>query len=105
MDYVLALAVKVLEEEKCPQCGVPTWHAYSTDSSVAFKMHKITCYSCAYKDEEEKAEKDKEPGVTNIVVPIPEDGYEGLPERVDYYVRAQEEAIRDAEREALEHKH
>lgn len=78
------MALTILDEEKCPKCGVPTWHAYSEDSTVAFEMDSITCYACAYKDEQEK-DKDEEPGVTKFVRAVPEDGCDELPNRMMFY--------------------
>lgn len=85
-DYNFAHAVAILTEEKCPKCGVPIWHAYSEDSSIAFKLREINCYSCAHKDTESKDSEDQ-PGVTKIVYPVLEEGFDKLPGRSDFYER------------------
>lgn len=85
-DYNFAHAVHVLTEEKCPKCGVPIWHAYSEDTSIAFKLRDISCYACAHKEDETKDEKE-EPGVTKVVYPVPEEGFDKLPSRGDFYER------------------
>lgn len=99
-DYNFAHAVKTLTEEKCPQCGVPIWHAFSTDNTIAFKIKTITCNSCAHKAEHEPDHKDKKAGESQVVYAAPEDGFDELPSRADYYERAHKEHVHDAEREA-----
>lgn len=97
-DYNFAHAVATLLEEKCPQCGVPIWYAFSTDNSIGFKLKDITCFSCEFKEMETK-DKEKEPGVSQVVYAIPEDGFDDLPSRKEYYERAALEHQREHEEE------
>jgi hypothetical protein len=106
MDYVVAQACQILEDEKCPKCGVPTWHAYSTDSTIAFHLDEITCHACATKEQAESTETDKDRkfGTTKVVSAEPEDGFDALPDRESFFIRLAEEAKakqrkRDAEKQ------
>lgn len=95
MDYVFAMACRILEEERCGKCGVAAWHAYSTDNSIAFHDEEITCHSCAHKENSEK-DKKLDPGTNIVVKPIPEEGFEELPGRTDFYERlAAEQALKE----------
>jgi uncharacterized Zn finger protein (UPF0148 family) len=97
-DYNFAHAVATLLEEKCPACGVPIWYAFSTDSSVGFKLKDITCYACEHKESQTK-DQDKKPGVSQVVYAVPEDGFDELPSRGAYYERAAKEHQREHELE------
>lgn len=97
-DYNFAHAVHVLTEEKCPKCGVPIWHAYSEDSAVAFKLREVDCYACAHKETEEEQSKDKaKPGQSKLVYPVPEEGFEKLPSRGDFYEREHHKHVKALE--------
>lgn len=103
MDYVVAQACKILDDEKCPKCGVPTWHAYSTDNTIAFHVEDITCQSCAEKErvEEAEGEKDKKHGATKVVSAIPEEGFDDLPTRMQFFeLMAKEAEIKQARKKA-----
>jgi hypothetical protein len=102
-DYAFAVAVETLEGEKCGHCGVPAWHAYSDDNTIAFKRREIRCEACAHEGRESKDEK-LEPGVRKIVYAVPEEGFEeqGLPSRRDFYERLHRKAELEAERLAKE---
>lgn len=76
--------MQILEEEKCPQCGVPTWHAFSENAEIEFEIEHIDCFSCAAKEEADKKEKKKTPGRTTHARPVHIDG-EDLPTRADFY--------------------
>lgn len=97
-DYNFAHAAETLLAEKCPQCGVPIWYAFSTDRSIAFKLKDITCYACEHKETATK-DKDKKPGVSQVVYAVPEDGFDELPSREDYLRRAAKEHQREHEAE------
>lgn len=108
-DYNFAIAVDALESEKCPHCGVPAWHAYSDDNTIAFKRKEVKCEACAHEGRESKDEK-LEPGVRMVVYAAPEEGFEeqGLPGRSDFYKRLELKAQAEAERlakEAPQHNH
>jgi hypothetical protein len=98
-DYTFALAVKTLLDEKCPACGVPIWYAFSTDSAIGFKLKTITCHACAHKEQNSPEHKDKKAGESHVVYAVPEDGYDSLPSRGDYFKRAQREHQLEHERE------
>lgn len=95
---MFAVAVDALESEKCPHCGVPAWHAYSDDNTIAFKRKEVTCHACAHEARESKDEK-LEPGVRMVVYPVPEEGFEeqGLPGRSDWYEREHAKLLYAAE--------
>lgn len=72
-DYTLALAIELLDRERCKKCGVEGWHAYSENSEIAFKIQEHTCYACAHLEEHEDKQSDsktKKFGVTEMVVAI-----------------------------------
>jgi hypothetical protein len=98
-DYNFAHAVQTLMEEKCPRCGVPIWYAFSTNSAIGFKLKTVTCYGCQHKDEHEPDHKDRKAGESHVVYAVPEDGFEELPPRSDYFVRAAREHQLEHERE------
>lgn len=99
MDYAVATACGVLERERCQRCGVAAWHAYSTDNSITFHDEEVTCYGCAHK---EKVEKDKtlDPGTSVVVQPVPEEGFDKLPGRNEFFERlAAEQSAKEAAKE------
>jgi hypothetical protein len=106
-DYNFARAVATLLEEKCPQCGVPIWYAFSTNSDISFKLKTITCYGCQHKETEGPEHKDRKPGETQLVFAVPGEDAEELPPRRDFFERqAREHALehqRELERRAKEH--
>ena len=83
-DFVLATAFEVLDSEKCGKCGVPAWHAFSEDSSIAFAMAEHVCYACEHKEKEDEKVKKEKPGVTRYVKAVPEEGFEELPTRAEF---------------------
>lgn len=96
---MFALAVDTLESEKCGHCGVPAWHAFSDDNTIAFKRKEVKCEACAYEGRESKDEK-LDPGVRMVVYAVPEEGFEALPGRSDYYKREHAKAQIAAEKAA-----
>lgn len=72
-DYTIAMAIEILDRERCKKCGVEGWHAYSENSEIAFKIEEHTCYACAHLEEHEDKQsnsKAKKYGVTEMVRPI-----------------------------------
>lgn len=72
-DYTLAMAIELLDRERCKKCGTEGWYAYSENSEIAFKIETHTCYSCAHIEEHEDKKADskaKNYGVTEMVVPV-----------------------------------
>jgi hypothetical protein len=100
LDYSVAEAVKVIEDSRCPKCGVLAWHAYSTDSYIEFECEDVTCQACAHKEEAEEKEKDKRPGTTKVVRAKNAIEGEPLPGRLDFFKRLQQEAEIKARHEA-----
>ena len=98
-DYNFALAVDIIESERCGHCGVPAWHAYSDDNTITFKRKEIKCEACAFEAQESKDEK-LEPGVRKVVYAVPEEGFERLPGRMDYYERQHKKLVKEAEKAA-----
>lgn len=88
-DYALARAMTIIDEERCPKCGIPAWWAFSTDNSIEFEIHERTCYSCAHKEthEADQAKNKIKPkaGTTTFVTAksVFDDGE--LPTRRDFY--------------------
>jgi hypothetical protein len=54
-DKKLAIAFQILEEETCPDCGIPLWIGHSDDENIVFEIKSTVCYSCA----EVEAARDK----------------------------------------------
>ncbi len=98
-DYVLATAYETIDSEKCGKCGVPAWHAFSEDSSVAFAMDEHTCHSCEFKEKADKKVKEEKPGVTRFVKAVPDEGFENLPTRRQFQESMIAKAIREASKE------
>lgn len=79
----------IIDEEKCPKCGIPAWWAFSTDNSIEFEIHERTCYACAHKEthEADQAKNKIKPkaGTTTFVTAksVFDDGE--LPTRRDFY--------------------
>lgn len=46
-DKKLAIALQILEDETCPECGIPIWLAHNDDENIVFEMKTQVCYSCA----------------------------------------------------------
>jgi hypothetical protein len=88
----LAQAYQTIEDEKCPKCGVPIWHAYSEDNIIEFELDHIDCYACAHKDEAEEKEKKKTPGRTTFVKAKSALEDEPLPTREDFWRELAEKA-------------
>jgi hypothetical protein len=53
-------------------------------------MDSITCHACAHKDKAEEHHKEQ-PGVTTLVKAVPEEGFDELPPRSDFYQRLYKE--------------
>lgn len=98
-DYNFAFAVKTILDEKCPVCGVPIWYAFSTNNTIAFKLKTITCHACHHKETNQPKQEDKKPGESQVVFAIPEDGYDELPPRSDYFEREAKAHMAEHERE------
>jgi len=56
-DKKLAMALQILEDETCSDCGVPIWIGHSDDKNVEFEIKSKTCYSCARIESEKESEE------------------------------------------------
>lgn len=93
MDYGLAEAYKIFEDERCQQCGTHMWHAYSDNQNIKFDIEEIKCEACVVLDDHNEKQKDKKPGITPS---IKTDTYfedDPLPTRSDWF----QEEIKKAE--------
>lgn len=69
-DFTIAMALELLDRERCKKCGVEGWHAFSENSEIAFKIEEHNCYACAHLEEYEDKQsnsKAKKFGVTEMV--------------------------------------
>lgn len=80
--------MRILDDEKCPKCGVPSWWAYSTNNIIDFEMDEQVCQACAHKERHEadqaKSKVKPKAGAVAFVKAKPVEGYE-LPTRRDFY--------------------
>lgn len=84
LDYALASAHEIIESERCPQCGIVAWHAYSSNSNIRFEIEDHTCESCMVLDRHNDDMKEKKPGVTPTIKTSTYDDSE-LPSREDWF--------------------
>ena len=97
------MALKIVEDEKCQQCGLPIWIAHSEDARIEFELDHIVCYSCEFEGKE-TGKKSYKPvkGHTAYVRPIL-DVAEGepivWPSRKEHYEIQLKKAIAKAERD------
>lgn len=100
------MALHILEEERCQNCGLPLWIAHSEDASMEFKLEHVECYACQFEDKEtSKKTYDRKKGRTPYVVPymdVLEGEDDSLPTRRDWFQHKIDKAIAAAEREARE---
>lgn len=54
----LAMALTILEEETCKNCGTPAWIGHSTNNLITFDLKSSVCYACA-ELEKEREEREK----------------------------------------------
>jgi len=105
-DQSLAMALHILEEERCQSCGLPIWLAHSENSLLEFKLDHVVCYSCEFEDKEtSKKTYDRKKGHTPYVVPYMdvEPGEDAsLPTRIEWYKDKYEKFMAKTEREARE---
>lgn len=98
LDKKLAIALQILEDETCPDCGVPIWIGHSDDKDIQFDIKSRTCYACASIEgkqevEAKRASKRKgksssgEKGKKRFIVREPS---EHVPTRSQYYKAQQE---------------
>ena len=73
IDYGMAEAIYVIDNEKCRKCGTEVWLGSNDDSEIGFELDEHNCYACAFLEQEADRKTDKEPkkfGVTEFVKPV-----------------------------------
>lgn len=102
VDTKLSMALVILEQETCRDCGTVSWLGHSADNRIVFKHDVTHCYGCAelerVRDEGTKS-KAKDYGSKPYVKAAGDLGM-SLPDRAEEYSRRASRAQREAEREA-----
>lgn len=87
---MLSVALTLLEEETCKNCGTPAWIGHSTDNTIVFDVKSSVCYGCAElekdREEQEKNRAVKTRGEARYVEPYNVWG-DPLPGRSESYAR------------------
>lgn len=103
VDTKLSMALTILTQETCKDCGTVSWLGHSTDNRIVFKHDKTHCYGCAelerVRAEESKSKKPDDHGAKPYVEPVGDSGMP-LPSRSEEYERRALKAQRAAERKA-----
>lgn len=47
MDRALAMALQILEDETCSDCGNPLWIGHNDHQDIVFEIKSRVCYGCA----------------------------------------------------------
>lgn len=47
VDKKLAVAFQILDDETCPDCGIPIWIGHNDAEDIVFEIKSRVCYSCA----------------------------------------------------------
>ena len=55
----LQVAMRVLKEETCPECGYPIWLCHSSLDTVQWEVEWSTCYANAAVEEAKKLQENK----------------------------------------------
>jgi len=100
-NRLLAVALTILEDETCSQCGVPVWLGHSSNNEIEFEVHSSICFSCAdlEKDREDRGRKPKK-GETRYAIARNVWGDDvPLPSRFDSYM---EEFRKEEQRKKFE---
>ena len=97
MDRALIEAYQILDDERCPECGQPTWICRNDDPNIQFEVKKDICYAKrvieeknadlkSTKDPKERAKMKASWGAIEYPAPFTIDG-SPLPTRQEYYAR------------------
>lgn len=72
-DLLLAEAYQILQDERCPQCGLYRWICGNDDEAVQFDVVEESCVAIAEKDKyiARKYKGDKSVPVGTVVKPQP----------------------------------
>jgi len=91
VDTKLSMALTILEDETCKECGIVSWHGHSANASLVFKHDKVHCYGCAELEkkraEESRSKRPDDHGAKPYVAAAMFDGSTDLPSRADEYER------------------
>lgn len=105
-DQALAIALQIIEEEKCQSCGLPIWIGHSENPYMEFELDHVICYACEFEDQEtSKKTYTRKKGHTPYVKPymdVLEGEDDSLPTRTEFFQDKIEKAIKKAEFEAAE---
>lgn len=73
------MALKIIEDERCQQCGLPIWIAHSEDARIDYELDHVVCYACEFEGKETGKKSYKQvKGHTPYVRPVLEE-IEGEP--------------------------
>lgn len=89
-DSKLSMALTILEEETCKECGTPAWIGHSTDHRIVFDYAKAHCYGCMELEKkrgEESKGKRNDHGAKPYVKAKMWGGFGELPSRRQEYER------------------
>lgn len=59
VDKKLAIAFQILEDETCPDCGIPIWLGHNDAEDIVFEIKARVCYSCATVETTREREENK----------------------------------------------
>jgi hypothetical protein len=101
-DSRLSMALTVLEQETCKECGTVAWIGHSADSSIVFKHDEQYCWGCAAlekrREEDSKNKVKKGHGAKPYVIPSMFDESMPLPTRRAEFERREARAERERAR-------
>lgn len=105
VDTKLSMALVILDQETCKDCGTVSWHGHSSDNRIVFKHDVTHCYGCAEMErvraQESKSKKTDDHGAKPYVRAEGDMGLE-LPSRMKEYQRRAKKAERAAQRKAAQ---
>ena len=100
MDIALALAFEILEQERCPQCGMYVWMCHTEDTDIQFDVVEDICEARRAVGERDEQIKDKKSWISLRPVPVMENKERDFPSlRKPYF--EQERARFEADQEEV----
>lgn len=103
LDAALMMAMQVLKDETCPNCGVVHWLGHAEDNNIQWKENEVTCFSCAEKAVKDRAHAKKkdnsDDGVTRYLEPVAALKEMPLPGREAHQQRVYKERLAELEKE------
>lgn len=106
LDRGLVVALQTIEDERCPECGQPTWQCRSDNSDIVYRVEESVCFATRrlreYEDgklpskERAKPKDRKEWGVIRYPVVETISGAP-VPNRIQYFTQLMSEnaAVQD----------